>query len=258
MASYPTIFSPGGLMGVAAGDPFFTLHREMNRLFDDVLRGGPLSGQGRTQGGGPGGAMLAPHMDVSETDKEVRIRAEMPGVSEKDIEVSLDDDVLTLRAEKRQERREEREGVHVSERSFGTFQRSIRVPFPVKPDQVKANFENGVLTVTLPKALPEQKTRRIQVQGSSPQGGSERGATDMPGKMSEASDQHVSGSQGSSAGQDSGAKAAAMPKKMGKSSDQPASGQGEDASSGLPSPGFKDPVPPGTNSKSGPGSSGPV
>ncbi len=162
MARYPTIFSPGSLVGTGGGDPFVALHREMNRLFDDVLRGGSSSAQGP----GQGGVVLAPHMDVSETDKEVRLKAELPGVSDKDIEVSLDDDVLTIRAEKRQERREEREGVHVSERAFGTFQRSVRLPFPVNADQVKAGFENGVLTVTLPKTQPEEKTRRIQVQGS--------------------------------------------------------------------------------------------
>ncbi len=230
MARYPTIFSPGSLVGMAGGDPIPALHREMNRMFDDLLRGGSPGSQER----GQGGVMLAPHMDISETDREVRIKAELPGVADKDIEVSLDDDVLTIRAEKRQERREEREGVHVSERAFGTFQRSVRLPFPVNADQVKAGFENGVLTVTLPKAQPEEKTRRIQVQGSQRQDGS-----------------GASVGQGSSAG-----RAAAMPQAMSKSSDQSTSGPG--SSSGQPSPGFQDPLPPETDSRSGPGSSGPV
>ena len=229
MARYPTIFSPGSLVGTGGGDSFLALHREMNRLFDDVLRGGAPGAQGR----GQGGVMLAPHMDVSETDKEVRIKAELPGVTEKDIDVSLDDDVLTIRAEKRQERREEREGVHVSERAFGTFQRSIRLPFSVNADQVKAGFENGVLTVTLPKAQPEEKTRRIQVHGSQRPGGS-----------------------GVGDGQSSAGRAAAMPETMSTSNNQPALRQG--SSSGQPTPGFEDPLPPETDSKSGPGSSGPV
>ena len=222
MARYPTIFSPGSLAATSGGDPFLALHREMNRLFDDVLRGGSPGTQER----GQGGVMLAPHMDVSETDKEVRLKAELPGVTDKDIEVSLDDDVLTIRAEKRQERREEREGVHVSERAFGTFQRSVRLPFPVNADQVKAAFENGVLTVTLPKAQPEEKIRRIQVQGSQKAGGGGIGA----GPGSSASD------------------AGAMPQAM----------RNQAASSGQPTPGFQDPLPPGTDSKSGPGSDGPV
>ena len=73
--------------------------------------------------------------------------------------------VLTLRAEKRQERKEEREGVHFSERAFGTFQRSFRLLFAADPDQVRARMENGVLTVTLPKSQAKDRNRRIQIQG---------------------------------------------------------------------------------------------
>jgi HSP20 family protein len=142
----------------------------MDRLFDDVLRGAPSSAG---QGGSRSGVPLAPNIDVGETDKEVRIEAELPGVSEKEVEVSLNDDVLTVRAEMRQERKEDREGVHVSERAFGTFQRSLRLPFQVNPDQVQARFENGVLKVTIPKAQPQERTRRIQVQGAQQQAGAE-------------------------------------------------------------------------------------
>lgn len=163
MAMTPSIFTPGSLF-TAGGDPFVTLHREMNRLFDDVLRGAPSAvGQG-----GRTGLMLAPAMDVTETDKELRVTAELPGVSEKDIDISLNDDLLTLRAEKKQERTEEREGMHITERSFGTFQRSLRLPYQVNADQVQARFENGVLRITMPKAAPQERNRRIQVKG--PQG----------------------------------------------------------------------------------------
>lgn len=158
-----SIFTPGGLM--AGTEPFLMLHREMNRLFDDALRGGTTVGAAQ---GGQGGLMLAPHMDVSETDKEVQVQAELPGVSEKDIEVSLNEDVLTLRAEKKQESSQERGGIHLSERSYGIFQRSLRLPFPVNPDQVQAQFENGVLRITLPQPQLQRqpRTRRIQVQNA--------------------------------------------------------------------------------------------
>ena len=87
MARYPiTLFTPGSLMGAGSADPFLALHREMNRLFDDAMRGGLAQSGGQS---GQSGALLAPHMDVSETNKEVRIQAELPGVTEKDIEVSL-------------------------------------------------------------------------------------------------------------------------------------------------------------------------
>ena len=161
MARVPTLLAPGGLLasGFGGPDPFLTLHREMNRLFDDVIRGGTTATENRRP------MLLAPNVDVSETDKEMRIRAEMPGVTEDDIDVSLDDDVLTIRAEKKQERKEDREGTHVSERIFGTFQRALRLPYRVSPDQVQAQFENGVLTVTVPKSQAADRSRRIQVQG---------------------------------------------------------------------------------------------
>jgi len=164
MARVPSLFSPGSFM-VAGADPFLTLHREMNRLFDDVARGGGAQGGQSGQGGG----LLAPHMDVSETDKELRIAAELPGVDEKDVEVALNDDVLTIRAEKKQQRKEEREGVHLSERSYGTFQRTLRLPYQVDPDKVEARFENGVLHVTLPKTAPQDRSRRISIQGGKTQ-----------------------------------------------------------------------------------------
>jgi HSP20 family protein len=180
MARVPSLFSPGSLLG--AGDPFLTLHREMNRLFDDVLRGAPAAG-GQGQG-----SLLAPNLDVSETDKDIRIQAELPGVNENDVEVSLNDDTLTIRAEKKQERKEEREGTHISERSFGTFQRAIRLPFQVNPDQVQARFENGVLHVSLPKSERQERNRRIQIQSGTAQNriegasaGSERGGS-APGR----------------------------------------------------------------------------
>ena len=166
MARVPSLFSPGSLWGAGGADPFLTLHREMNRLFDDVLRGGAVSAGGQ---GSQGGVPLAPHMDVSETDKELRIQAELPGVRENDIDLSLHEDVLTIRAEKKQERRDEREGVHLSERAFGTFQRSLRLPFQVNADQVQARFENGVVSVILPKTQPQERSRRIQVQGAQQQ-----------------------------------------------------------------------------------------
>ena len=159
-------FRGGGLMGGGfGGDPFMSLHRQMNRLFDDVLR--ESTGQTpSSQGQGGEGGMLMPHMDVSETDKELKVCAELPGVSEKDIDVRLEDDVLVIRAEKKFERKDEKENYHFMERSYGTFQRALRLPGPVEPEQVQASFENGVLTVTVPKTEQQERSRRIQIGGS--------------------------------------------------------------------------------------------
>lgn len=138
-------------------DPLSSLHREMNRLFDDMLGGLPAQG-------GPGGGVLDARIDVSETDGEIRVCAELPGVSEDDIDVNLQDDLLTIRGEKKFERKDEKENFHFVERSYGTFRRSIRLPAPVDPERVQASFENGVLTVTLPKAPQAERTRRIAVR----------------------------------------------------------------------------------------------
>jgi len=153
--------SGGGLLG-GGGDPFMSLHREMNRLFDVVFRGMP--DDGGAQGGT--GQFIQAQMNVSETDKEIRITAELPGVDQNDVDVSLDDDVLTIRGEKKFEQKEEKENFHFVERSYGTFQRSVRLPFPVDPEQVNASFENGVLTVSPPKTAQQERSRKIQIQSA--------------------------------------------------------------------------------------------
>ena len=180
----------GGLLG-GGFDPL-SLHREMNRLFDDFMGGTPMAAQGQAGGGN----IINAHMNVSETDNEIRISAELPGVGEDDIDVSLNDDELTIRGEKKFERKDEKENFHFVERSYGTFQRSLRLPFPVDPEQVRASFENGVLTVTLPKAAQQERTRRIQVQRG--QGGAQRiGQERESGSTGQAQDGKAGGGQSS-------------------------------------------------------------
>lgn len=144
---------------LGAGDPFTSLHREMNRLFDD-FRVPSGAAEGET------GSLIEARMNVSETDDAYRITAEIPGVKEDDIDIRLDDDVLTIRGEKKFERTEgsEKENYHFVERSYGSFQRSMRLPTPVDPEQVDATCDDGILTITLPKVDREERTRRIQVQ----------------------------------------------------------------------------------------------
>jgi HSP20 family protein len=166
---YPFGFG-GRQPATRGGDPFLDLHREVNRLFDDVLRGG---GQAAPQGG----PTLAPRMDVSENEGEVRVCVELPGVRQEDVDVTLNNDVLTIAGEKRSEAQRERESYHLTERSFGRFQRAIQLPFAPEPDKVRAAFEHGVLTITLPKASPQQRSRRIEVQaGGQPTGAGQSGA----------------------------------------------------------------------------------
>jgi HSP20 family protein len=159
----------GGLL--AGGDPFLSLHRDVNRLFDDVLRGAglPMAGAEGAQGMAN---FINPQMNVSETPNEIRITAELPGVTEQDIDISLDQDLLTIRGEKRFEQSQggEKENFHFVERAYGTFQRSIRMPGPLDPEQVRASFENGVLTITLPKAQQQERSHKIQIQSGGKSG----------------------------------------------------------------------------------------
>jgi HSP20 family protein len=145
-------------------DPFLSLHREVNRLFDDVFRGS-RSFAPRAQTASP--SVFSPSMDVAESDNEIRLCVDLPGVEEKDIDVSLDHDVLTIRGEKKfeQERGDKKENYHLVERSYGAFQRSLRLPFMANPDEVKASFDKGVLTVTVPKSAQQSRAKRIQIQG---------------------------------------------------------------------------------------------
>ena len=139
----------------ASWAPFGLLQREMGRLFDDVSRNG--AGQAA-----PGG-LIAPRLDVKETDKEFRVSVELPGVAEEDIEVDVDDDLLTVRAEKKEERQIERADQHVTERLFGVFQRSIRLPQSVDAKTVKATLDNGVLQIAIPKSERQPSNRRVPV-----------------------------------------------------------------------------------------------
>jgi HSP20 family protein len=136
------------------GNPFLALHREMNRLFDDAFRAFDV-GALRTQ------TMGWPSVEVSETDKEVKVVAEIPGLEQKDVEVELADGVLTISGEKKSET-EDKERLF-SERYYGRFERRIPVD-DVDQDKVAASFKDGVLTVTLPKSpTAQQKVKRIAI-----------------------------------------------------------------------------------------------
>jgi HSP20 family protein len=152
--------------GRMTGWPFRSLHWEIDRVFDDFsrsLRGGD-GGEAQEWG-----FALSPNVDVAETDKAIEISAELPGVEEKDIDLTVSEDAVTLKAEKKTDREEkdEKKNYHLVERSYGMFQRRIPMPFKVDPDKVDAKFEKGVLKVTVakPEAVQAQ-TRKIKVKAN--------------------------------------------------------------------------------------------
>lgn len=153
---------------------FGSLQREVDRLFDDFARGfGTLAL--------PGNGNLTPSMDISETDKEFVITAELPGLERKDVDISLEDNVLTIRGEKKieaspdpkgsdgnqgqdkNETQNKNQNVHVSERVYGVFYRVIELPFNVDPSNVQATMSKGVLKITIPKPARPQ-TKKIEVK----------------------------------------------------------------------------------------------
>lgn len=143
-------------------DPFLTLHREMNRLFDEAFRG--FDTRLPSLGGFSAARASWPSVEISDSEKEIRVTAEIPGMDEKDVELLLDDGVLTLRGEKHEET--EDKDRQFSERFYGRFERRIPLGYEVDEDKVNAAFRNGVLSVTLPKTERAQaKAKRIAING---------------------------------------------------------------------------------------------
>jgi len=139
------------------GKPLLAFHDEMNRLFHEFSRDfdGPTLGLNADFG--------FPHVELSETDKEVKVEAELPGLTENDIELVLKDGLLTLRGEKKSAT--EDKSRRLTERFYGRFERQIPLPSDVREDQVSATFKNGVLSVLMPKSAESaQKLKRIPIK----------------------------------------------------------------------------------------------
>jgi HSP20 family protein len=143
-------------------DPFVAFRREVDRMFDDFFDGFGSRALRSPLGAWAG---LTPSVDVTETDSEVVITAELPGLDEKDFEVTVAGDLLTLKGEKRAEREERNGGSTYTERRFGTFSRSVRLPFQVGDEKVEATYDKGLLTVRVAKPAELQRPqRRIEVR----------------------------------------------------------------------------------------------
>jgi HSP20 family protein len=130
----------------------FGLHREIDRLFDEFA-----------QGIGPNGQQnIVPNIEISETDKAIEVSAEMPGLERKDVEISIEDDALTIRGEKKIEENKDKNVQH-SERCYGVFLRVLQMPPGIDPSSVKATMSNGVLKITIPKPA-KSEPKKIEVK----------------------------------------------------------------------------------------------
>jgi HSP20 family protein len=143
----------------ALTNPFYAFRQEMDKLMENFLGGFDL----RSLGGKP--EVFTPRIDVVDTDKEIRVSAELPGLDEKDIDVSLTKESLTIKGEKKEEKEEKGKDYYRSERSYGSFTRTIPLPLQVEAEKVTASFKKGVLTVTLPKTKQAlSDTKKVAVK----------------------------------------------------------------------------------------------
>jgi HSP20 family protein len=129
----------------------FGLHREIDRLFSEFA-----------QGVGPSAKMI-PNIDISETDKAIEVSAEMPGLERKDVEISIDEDTLTIRGEKKIEENRKDKNVQLSERSYGVFMRVLQLPPGIDPSSVQATMSNGVLKIVIPKPA-KSEPKKIEIK----------------------------------------------------------------------------------------------
>lgn len=172
-----------GMAPPMAYSPFMELRHRMDRLFDDVFHGSgfPMMardwpGFGRDldwprdlpgRGTGQAASLADVKFDIGEDDKAIEISAEMPGMDEDDVDLTLSDGVLTIKGEKKAEHEEKDKDYHLTERRYGAFQRSFRLPDTVDEGKVKASFEKGVLKVVLPKSTKAKaKTKKISISKS--------------------------------------------------------------------------------------------
>jgi HSP20 family protein len=145
-------------MAIIRWDPFremVTLREKMNRLFEDAV-------VGQREEKDLVSSTWSPSVDIFETENEIVLTAELPGIEDKDIEIKLDDNTLTLKGERQLEKETQEENYHRIERSYGSFYRSFTLPHYVDQDKIKAEHEHGVLKVFIPKKL-ESKTRSVKV-----------------------------------------------------------------------------------------------
>jgi len=140
---------------VRESNPFTVLQQEIDRLFDGFS----------TSFAARASKDLAPTMDIAETDKDIEITVELPGLQEKDVQLNLADNILTIRGEKKNEREETKKDYHLVERSYGSFLRTVELPAGVNPDEIKAEMAKGVLKIAVTKPSPVQ-TKKIDVKAA--------------------------------------------------------------------------------------------
>lgn len=188
MAGMSSYRDPAGLFGL----------QRLNRFLDEAFAGVPSAEQGSVITS----AWFAP-TDVSEDTNGIQISMELPGVDPDDVRLSLENNILTIRGEKRQQIDQKNERVHRFERTYGTFERTFVLPSTVDPDQIEARYDNGVLLITIPKA-ERAKPREIRVKASASGSSQVRGAQSQRARDEGEQKQDRNGGESGSGSQRSG------------------------------------------------------
>lgn len=160
----PTTQNPRSLSILHEGDlPLYSLQRAVNHIFQDFFHGGETLFSPAIFNEEMG--KFTPRVDLSETDKEYDVKAELPGMNQNDIDISISKDMLTIRGEKKQEKEENVKGYYRMERSYGSFCRTIALPTEIETDKAEAAFKNGVLNVKLPKTkTAQQESKKLTIK----------------------------------------------------------------------------------------------
>jgi HSP20 family protein len=146
--------------------PLLDLNRDIARLFDELLQA-PARAVPAEFASTATPTVITPQINLSETEGELKVTAELPGVDLDDLEIYVVDDILMIGGEKSIGRSADDENFHLVERASGAFRRSVQLPFKPAADQVRASFENGVLTVVVPKGEQQQPKKRVEVHSGS-------------------------------------------------------------------------------------------
>lgn len=157
----------GMRMHAGGGHPVAQMQREMNRVFDQLLSGGPGDWNGDTWYGDFSAGRFLPNVDISDEGKALQVTVELPGMTSKDVEVTLLETAVRIRGEKKVEKASKgEEGYYRTECSYGAFERTIPLPVEVDHDHAEAKFDHGVLAIRLPKRDQErEKGRRLEITG---------------------------------------------------------------------------------------------
>jgi HSP20 family protein len=156
---------------LGAGGPFALLRRmeqEMDRMFEQFGLGN-YGGQSRLRGGSEVPSLWAPQVEIYQRDDKLHVCTDLPGINKDDVRVNIEDDVVTIQGERRSSNESDQKGFYRSERSYGTFYRSITLPEGVNVDSAEATFRDGVLDITFDAPAQQRRSRNVEIKSGSPQ-----------------------------------------------------------------------------------------